>query len=132
MALDRKLKDPEYIKMYGWGKILSHLKKQMDHWAIEQITKNGFKDFKISYMPVIMNIDMNGTRNNELANCSKMTKQAMSKIVKELQKKGYISAKTDTTDKRGVIFSLTTRGKDFIMIARKCIEGLMNEYRKEF
>ena len=132
MALDRKLKDPEYIKMYGWGKILSHLKKQMDHWAIEQITKNGFKDFKISYMPVIMNIDMNGTRNNELANCSKMTKQAMSKIVKELQKKGYISAKTDPTDKRGVIFTLTTRGKDFITTARKCIAELMNEYRKEF
>jgi DNA-binding MarR family transcriptional regulator len=130
--MDRKLKDPEYVQLYGWGKIISHLKKQMDQWATDEITRNGFRDFKIAYMPVIMNIDINGTRNNELATCARMTKQAMSKIVKELQKKGYVSAKTDPSDKRGVIFTLTARGKDFMMGARKCINQLMSEYRKEF
>ena len=131
MALDRKLQDPEYVRMYGWGKVMSLLKKQMDQWAVEQITKNGFKDFKIAYMPVIMNIDKDGTRNNDLAACAKMTKQAMSKIVKELQRKGYVSAKTDPNDKRGVIFSLTKRGSDFILGARACVSSLMEEYRRE-
>lgn len=131
MALDRKLQDPEYIRMYGWSKIIAHLKKQLDQWALDQITKNGFRDFKLAYMPVIMNIDKDGTRNNDLASCSKMTKQAMSKIVKELQKKGYVSAKTDPSDKRGVIFSLTKRGHDFLMGARACVSSLMEEYRKE-
>ncbi|GHM98647.1 hypothetical protein WSM22_01370 [Cytophagales bacterium WSM2-2] len=132
MALDRKLQDPEYVRMYGWSKIVAHLKKQMDHWAVDAITKNGFKDFKLAYMPVIMNIDKDGTRNNDLAVCAKMTKQAMSKIVKELQKKGYISAKTDPKDKRGVIFSLTARGNDFLMGARAYVSELMNDYRREF
>jgi DNA-binding MarR family transcriptional regulator len=118
--------------MYGYAKIISVLKKQLDKWALEELKKNGFKDFKIAYMPVIMNIDLHGTRNFDLAMCAKMTKQAMSKLVKELQKKGYVAAKTDENDKRGVVFTLTNRGKDFVTVARQCFSGLMNEYRKEF
>ncbi|MGC4020572.1 MAG: winged helix DNA-binding protein [Cyclobacteriaceae bacterium] len=132
MGLDNRLKDQEYIRSYGWGKIISHLKKQMDQWSIYQLSNFGYKDFKIAYMPVIMNIDTDGTNNNELAARARVTKQAMSKVVKELQKKGYISAKTDPKDKRSVIFTLTARGKDFIQGARSCVGGLMDEYRKEF
>jgi len=83
-------------------------------------------------MPVIMNIDLNGTNNNDLAKRSKVSKQAMSKVVKELQQSGYISSKTDTNDKRSVIFTLTKKGKDFIMCARACVNEIMSEYRKEF
>jgi DNA-binding MarR family transcriptional regulator len=132
MAVDKRLKDAEYLYLYGWGKIVSHLKKQMDQWSIEQLAKNGYKDFKIAYMPVIMNIDMDGTNNNELAARGRVTKQAMSKVVKELQQKGYIAAKTDPKDKRGVIFTLTSRGKDFVKCARTAVSELMDEYRKEF
>lgn len=132
MALDRKLQDPEYVRMYGYAKIISVLKKQLDRWAMRELTKKGFKDFKIAYMPVIMNIDLHGTRNFDLATCAKMTKQAMSKLVKELQKKGYVSARADANDKRGVVFTLTSRGNDFVTGARQCFSGLMNEYRKEF
>jgi DNA-binding MarR family transcriptional regulator len=132
MALDRKLQDPEYVRMYGYAKIISVLKKQLDKWALAELKNNGFKDFKIAYMPVIMNIDLHGTRNFDLAMCAKMTKQAMSKLVKELQKKGYVLAKADANDKRGVVFMLTARGKDFVNSARKCFSSLMNEYRKEF
>ena len=132
MGFDHRLKDQEYIRSYGWGKIISHLKKQMDQWSISQLSKFGYKDFKIAYMPVIMNIDMEGTNNNDLAARARVTKQAMSKVIKELQKKGYISAKTDPKDKRSVIFTLTARGKDFIQGARFCVGGLMDDYRKEF
>ena len=132
MALDRKLQDPEYVRLYGYAKIISVLKKQLDKRAMRELTENGFKDFKIAYMPVIMNIDLHGTRNFDLAMCAKMTKQAMSKLVKELQKKGYVSAVADANDKRGVVFTLTNRGKDFVTVARQCFSSLMNEYRKEF
>jgi len=131
MALDRRFQDQDYILSHGWGKILSHLRKQFDSWALDLFAQKGYKGFKMAYMPVIMNIDKEGTRNNDLASCSKMTKQAMSKIVKELQKKGYVSAKTDPIDKRGVIFTLTKRGNDFLMGARTRVSGLMEEYRQE-
>jgi DNA-binding MarR family transcriptional regulator len=132
MGLDHRLKDATYLCTYGWGKVISHLKKQMDQWSIEQLSSNGYKDFKIAYMPVIMNIDMEGTNNNDLALRARVTKQAMSKVVKELQQKGYITSKTHPKDKRGVIFTLTPRGKDFVKCAKAAVGNLMDEYRAEF
>jgi len=131
MALDSKLKDTAYIHECGWGKILGHLRKQFEQWAMERFAQKGYKGFKMAYMPVIMNIDMHGTNNNDLANRAQVTKQAMSKVVKELQKSGYISSRQDSKDKRSVIFTLTAKGKDFILGARASVADLMNEYRKE-
>jgi len=127
-----KLDDPEYLLCYGWGKIISILKKQMDQWTIERLSNEGYKDFKVAYMRVIMNIDADGTNNNELATRAGITKQAMSKIVSDLQKKGYIASKTDTKDKRSTIFALTPRGKEFVKCARSNSNKQMDEYRKVF
>ena len=131
MALDPRFKDVEYMQSCGWGKILAHLKKQFDQWAVDRLAQRGYKGFKMTYMPVIMNIDPDGTSNNDLALRSKVTKQAMSKVIKELQKSGYISSKTDPTDKRSTIFSLTNKGKNLIACAKESVGELMNEYRKE-
>ncbi len=77
-----------------------------------------------------MNIDLNGTNNNDLAVRAKVTKQAMSKVIKELQELGYISSKTDPNDKRSTIFKLTSKGNNFIMCTRETVGELMDEYRK--
>ncbi len=130
MALDHKFNDKEYILSCGWGKILNHLRKQFDIWAIDRLSQKGYKGFKMTYMPVIMNIDLNGTNNNDLAIRAKVTKQAMSKVIKELQKSGYISSKTDPNDKRSTIFKLTSKGNSFIKCARESVGELMDEYRK--
>jgi DNA-binding MarR family transcriptional regulator len=81
-------------------------------------------------MPVIMNIDLNGTSNNDLALRANVTKQAMSKVIKELQKSGYISSKTDPDDKRSTIFRLTSKGESLIQTAKESVSDLMDEYRK--
>jgi DNA-binding MarR family transcriptional regulator len=130
MVNDEKLKDIDYIQQCGWGKVLGHLRKQFDYWATEHFVKKGYKGFKLAYMPVIMNIDMDGTNNNDLAKRAQVTKQAMSKVVKELHKMGYITSRTDPDDKRSVIFLLTAKGKNFIVSARASVGELMNEYRE--
>lgn len=130
MALDQRFQDRDYILSCGWGKILNHLRKQFDVWAIDRLANKGYKGFKMTYMPVIMNIDLNGTSNNDLALRAKVTKQAMSKVIKELQNSGYISSKTDPSDKRSTIFKLTTKGQSLITCARESVGELMDEYRE--
>ena len=130
MALDQRFQDKNYIISCGWGKILHHLRKQFDLWATERLANKGYKGFKMTYMPVIMNIDLTGTSNNDLALRAKVTKQAMSKVIKELQKSGYISSKTDPNDKRSTIFKLTSRGEGLIQCAKESVSELMDEYRK--
>lgn len=127
-----KLDDSKFLQTLGWGKIIAILRKQSEQWSTKKLKSAGFKDFKTAYFPVIMNIDIEGTSNNELAVRARVTKQAMSKVLKDLQEKGYILAKTDVNDKRSTIYSLTARGKEFMKCANKTMSELMEDYRKEF
>jgi DNA-binding MarR family transcriptional regulator len=130
MSLDQKLRDTEYIKAHSWGKIVTYMKRQFDHWATEKLSENGYSSFKMAYMPVLMNIKADGTNNNELAKLARVTKQAMSKVARELIESGYIKTKTDPHDKRSTIFMLTDKGKKLVIEARLHVKDLMDEYRQ--
>jgi len=80
-------------------------------------------------MPLIMNIKPEGTNNNELAAVAKISKQGMSKVVKDLLLKGYIETKIDPSDKRSTIILLTDKGKRFVIQARHCVKTLTTEYQ---
>jgi len=81
---------------------------------------------------VLMNIKLEGTNNNELARNARVTKQAMSKVAKELYELGYIKTKVDPSDKRSTIFMLTERGKKLVVEARLAVKELMDEYSEVF
>jgi len=127
--LDKKLKELEYLKNCNYGRLLKILRGQFDIWVTEQLTTRHHFDFKLAHMPFIMNISIEGTNNNELARRARVTKQAMSKVSKELQDLGYIQVKEDPKDKRITIYTLTDRGKRFVIEARKCVVELMDEHR---
>jgi DNA-binding MarR family transcriptional regulator len=129
MSLDKKLRDTEFIKRESYGKILHYLKRQFDQWVVQELVNHNKHEFKMAHMPFIMNIGPEGTNNNELAKRARVTKQAMSKVAKELQELGYITSKPDPKDRRVTIFLLTERGKKFVVDARLCVKDLMDEYR---
>lgn len=131
-ALDKELIDTEHIKHGNWVKLISILKLQFNEWAMATLLKEGFEDFKMAYMPVLMNISLQGTNNTELASHARVTKQAMSKVAKELQKLGYIKSKVDPRDKRSATIMLTDRGKRLVVRGRLCVHDLTNEYRAMF
>ncbi len=130
-SLDERLIETEYIKVHSWGKIVTYLKRQFDFWTASQLTLFGYKNFKVAYMPVLMHISVEGTNNNELAKRARVSKQAMSKVLKELSTHGYIKTKTHSDDKRSSVVMLTDKGKRFVIDARMCVKNLMDEYRQE-
>jgi DNA-binding MarR family transcriptional regulator len=130
MSLDKKLRDTEYIKRESYGKILHYMKRQFDQWVVQELVEHNHHDFKMAHMPFIMNIAPEGINNNDLAKRARVSKQAMSKVAKELQELGYITSKTDPNDGRSTIFSLTDHGKKFVVDARVCVKNLMDEYRE--
>ena len=127
--LDIVLRETEHVKLRNWGKIIAVLRRQFEIWAIEELSSHGYSDFAMAHMPLIMNIKPEGTNNNELAAIAKISKQAMSKTVKDLLEKGYIRTKTDVADKRSTIISLTDKGKRFVIKARSCVQAVMLEYQ---
>ncbi|AYB34676.1 MarR family winged helix-turn-helix transcriptional regulator [Chryseolinea soli] len=131
-ALDKQLAETEHVKTGNWVKLISILKHQFNEWATVSLAKEGFDDFKMVYMPVLMNISPDGTNNTELAFQARVTKQAMSKVAQELQKLGYIKSKADPRDKRSTTIMLTDRGKRLVIQVRLRICDLTNQYRAMF
>lgn len=128
--LDKQLLESQQRKEQSWGKILAHLKRQFDAWAIAELIKKGYEDFKMAYMPLLMNIHPEGITNNELAKKARVTKQAMSKVVKELVKYGYIKTEVHGTDKRSSIIFLTAKGKRLVLSARSRLFEMEKEYEE--
>lgn len=118
------------MKARSWGKILNHLKREHDIWATQEFKACGYADIKLAHIPVLMNIDVEGTTNNVLATRTKVTKQAMSKVIKELQEMGYIRTKVSAADKRIVTLLLTERGKRLVVDARHRSLALNEEFKK--
>src|ERR1700733_13502647 len=97
--LDKELQKTEALSKCSWGKAVSKLKKHFDVWVTEQLHHHFVDDFKLAYMPLIMNIDVDGVTNTDLAKRAGITKQGMSQIVQELEEKKYIKIQTNPKDK---------------------------------
>jgi DNA-binding MarR family transcriptional regulator len=64
-----------------------------------------------------MAVDATGTRVTELAERTKMTKQAVGELVSYLTQHGYVSIAPDATDRRAKQILLTARGWEAIEVA---------------
>lgn len=116
--LDKDLQKTEALSKHSWGKAVSKLKKHFDTWVAEQLLLHHIDDFKLAYMPLIMNIDVDGITNTDLAKRAGITKQGMSQVVQELEEKKYIHIQNNPDDKRSSIIYLTDKGKEFILTCR--------------
>jgi DNA-binding MarR family transcriptional regulator len=128
--LDKLLLESQNKKEKSWGKILAQLKRQFDAWAITELASYGYEGFKMGYMPLLMNIHPQGITNNELAKKARVSKQAMSKVVKELVQFGYIKTEILGSDKRSSIIYLTVKGKKLVLSARERVFEREKEYEQ--
>jgi DNA-binding MarR family transcriptional regulator len=132
MNLDEQMREVSLIPSQNWAKLLAVSKKQFDEWTLNRLANCGYENFRIAYMPVLVNIGVEGVGNKELAHRVRVTKQAMSKVLKEILDLGYITSKVSKEDKRNSIISLTDKGKKLVILCRQSIIALMEEYRREF
>ena len=133
MSVNKKTLEKELLKLcennkHNFGRILSHLKRSFDEWALAHLSKEGYPEVKMAYMPFLMNIEIEGTTNNELAQKLRVSKQAMSKTLKELEKLNLIEAKPNPTDARSSIILLTQYGMKMVIHTRKKLDNLTKDY----
>jgi DNA-binding MarR family transcriptional regulator len=128
-SLDTELEELRLTRHCSWAKVVSKLKKQLDAHFEDVLAERGYHNFKLGYMPFLMNIDLEGITNTDLAKRFSVTKQASSKVLNELMKLRYITVTPHGKDGRSSIIFLTERGKKFVVEAKHCIDALTDEYR---
>lgn len=127
-SLDEQLQQHLAQRQHSLIRLLGLLKKDMDCRIIAKLQHRGYNNFKLGDLVLIVNIEPQGIINNELAKKARITKQAMSKVVKNLEAEGYIRTSKHASDNRASVISLTDEGKKLIICAAESFQEIQQEY----
>jgi DNA-binding MarR family transcriptional regulator len=127
--IDKQLMAFEGLQDKNWQRLVFNLKKHLDHWAHINI-KPHWGQMKISYMPVICNISVDGSTTSELARMTMISKQNMSRTIRELEANGMIVSRINSNDKRSETLELTDSGKQLVLKANTDVFRMSTIYKK--
>ena len=83
------------------------------------LAQNGFGDVTPAHSALLRDIGDDGARPSELATHAGVTRQAVTKLVDELERLDLVRRDPDPDDGRGVVVRYTDRGRAGVAIARK-------------
>lgn len=112
------------------GRLLSLSFSLFNDRSVSKVRGRGFDDFSFVYKLVrIMNVD--GTHIHLLAQRSGMTPQAMGRLVKRVESRGYVNVETDPDDARAKRVVYTKKGTNLAIAALGAINEVEAEFKKK-
>jgi len=90
----------------------------------EHLVAAGFHDHRLVHHTVMAHVTYEGLRLTELAVRAGVTKQAMSELVTDLVKLGYLQTKPDPADGRAKLITFADRGRRAVDAARKAFDAI--------
>jgi DNA-binding MarR family transcriptional regulator len=116
---------------------LPSLLAQLKHLAVQdmfsRMAAEGFDDVREGHGCVFGFIDLeHGSRLTELAERSRLTKQAVGEAVAELEQKGYVERVPDPLDGRAKIIKPTERGVEACLTGRRLFAQIESEWAERY
>ena len=84
-----------------------------------RLALRGYEDFPFASASMLWLMDEGGTRSTVLAQRAGVTKQAMSQLVRLMERQGYLEQVPDPTDTRAKVVRMTRRGE---AVKTACVE----------
>jgi DNA-binding MarR family transcriptional regulator len=84
-----------------------------------RLALRGYEDFPFASASLLWLMDEGGTRSTVLAQRAGVTKQAMSQLVRLMERQGYLEQVPDPTDTRAKVVRMTERGE---AVKTACVE----------
>ena len=92
------------------------------------LASSGFDEIVPGHYLVLRNLGEHGARPSELAARAAVTRQAITKVVDDLERLRLVRREPDPADGRGVIVRYTERGQEGLRVARNRILALEDEF----
>ncbi len=96
------------------GRLLSNGHRVFERIASGKFRDMGFSDLRLTHLPLIRNLPVEGRRTTEIAELSDMTKQAVGQLAIELEGAGYVLRLPDPSDGRAKLVKYTKRGHEVV------------------
>jgi DNA-binding MarR family transcriptional regulator len=110
------------------GQLLGRLLHSFRQELYLRAREGGHDDVREAHLQVFGAIDWTGTRLTDLAARSNMTLPAMSELVDELQRNGYLERRPDPDDRRARRITLTRRGRRFLVEGLRAVREIEERY----
>jgi DNA-binding MarR family transcriptional regulator len=92
---------------------------------------SGFDDIGAAHLAVFQYPAPRGVRVTALADRAGMSRQAITYLIRELERKGYLELRPDPSDRRASVVHLTKRGEAVIRAIRASVRRVEREWEKE-
>ena len=109
-------------------RLLREFSRDYERRIWRELGPRGHPDIRPAHSQVFANLGMGSVRVTELAERAQVTQQAMGKMLKELERMGYITRAIDDVDKRAKEIRLTELG---IKLAADSLE-VVDQVRKHY
>lgn len=117
-----------YLLSNNLSRLLREFSRDFERRIWRALESRGYPDIRPSHSAVFANLGLGAVRVTELAERAQVTQQAMGKMLKELERMGYVARDVDSGDKRAKEIRLTDRG---VQLAADNLE-VIDEVRRQY
>ena len=120
--------DATYKLSNNLSKLLVELAKDFERRSLQKCHERGHVKIRRSHSSLFSNLGFGAVRLTELAERAGITQQAMGKLVKEMERVGYVKRHVDDSDKRAKIIQLTDIGITLVNDSMEIVDEVIAEY----
>lgn len=129
MLTRTRLKELQESRRYGIGRLLLLARRDFISRLADKMNSDGDMAMQARGR-LLPYIDVNGTRSTDLAHRMGVTKQAVARMVKELEEEGLLSREVDAADGRALLVKFTEAGLHYLSRMHKCINSIERDYER--
>ena len=112
-------------------RLLREFSRDFERRIWEGLASRGYLDIRPAHSQVFANLGLGAVRVTELAKRAQVTQQAMGKMLKELERMGYVSRDVDQSDRRAREIQLTQRGIDLAADSLEVVNEVYAQYAEK-
>jgi DNA-binding MarR family transcriptional regulator len=104
---------------HNLARLVRTVERHMTNEISRRLQASGYKNLSARHLQVFENLDTEGVSIINLAQRAGISKQAMSKMVKEVAIEGFVDVVTDNRDNRVQLVNVTEKGVKLIVDIRR-------------
>ncbi len=103
------------LRQQHTGRLFWRAHRAFGDLAFEKLHERGYDGLSTVHTNLLAHLDIEGTQITTLADRAGITKQAMGRLVDDLEEKGYVQSVPDPTDGRAKLIKFTDAGWHFLV-----------------
>lgn len=125
-------KQLDTVKRSNFGQVLMKCARLYNEQAIELLRqRTGVEGIRLAHTHLFPHLDLEGTRLTHIAERMKMSKQAITPWIRELEALGIIERVPDPTDGRAKLIRFSQKGQQALLLGLDVLDSLRKDIEHE-